>query len=116
MTTDSPFDGSAPCPACPHEVRDLSACVHNFCVSGAYNGRFVDMLASGMRFDKWATGREDIHPAIVDMAAAVRVLMDGNVTNDRVEALRAASAGVRVLSDAHFADPMHSHGRLATHG
>lgn len=73
-----PFDGK-PCPACPLEVRNLHACVHNMLV--AYD-----------------TQQQYPCPDF-----AVRL-------HRKIEELRSASAKMKALADAHFADPSHSHG------
>ena len=66
-----PFDGK-PCPACPMEIRNLMAVVHNYIntVEGkSYEGTYFDDL-------------------------------------------KRALALAKPISDAHFANPMHSHGSV----
>jgi hypothetical protein len=77
---EPPFDGK-PCPMCPTEVRNLAATAHNLL------NRYDDVFVRGQR----------------DACSLAKF-------HDYVRLLREAVEMVKPLSDAHFADPLHSHG------
>lgn len=128
-----PFDGSAPCPACQHELRGISALVHNFLTR-------CDVSAGGVREGKAMVKLNDLrcmaipdhltvpHPAAEEVLSVARELVaacDGMTEEGltirwspevlaKVEALipRAAAAAdaFSVIADAHFADQRHCSG------
>lgn len=128
-----PFDTSEPCPACQHEVRAVSALIHNLltrCDVGA--GKIRDGKAWvrlwDLRHTPIPTELTVPHPAAEEEMAVAQALVEATegMTMDgltikgspeiraRVEALipraAAASDAFNAISDAHFADQRHSGG------
>lgn len=123
MNHEPPFDGK-PCPMCPGALRNLSATAHN--LAWRLEPRVPAVSSPCAVADKAVSVREAVQwversNLITDATPEpVRRLFD---VCKRVAAceylkdlyplyaeLKAASAAVAPLSDAHFADPRHSHG------
>lgn len=128
-----PFDRSAPCPACQHEVRSVSALIHNFLNRcDVAEGRVCEGKAmvklNDLRHTTFPDELTVPHPVVEELMAVGRALVDAcdGMTEERgtirwspeitqrIEALiqRAAAAedAFRPISDEHFADARHSSG------
>lgn len=128
-----PFDQSAPCPACQHEVRSVSALIHNLLnrcdvASGTIRDGKAWVRLWDLRHTAFPEALTVPHPAVEELIAVGRALVEATdgMTSDgltikgspeirsRVEALilRAAAAcdAFNPLSVAHFADQRHSGG------
>jgi len=78
-----PFDGGAPCPMCPVEIRGLAATAHNLVVT----------------FEAWRSAKG---PGADEQIAMWK----------QMERLAEAVKLAQPFLDAHFADRMHSHGEV----
>ena len=114
-----PFDGIA-CPMCPIEWRGLAATAYNLC--NRLNPCSVDSLCrvgSKVHDLRAAVDRVVFAPGdpveLRKLYEACRKVSECKTWAEVFaleDELKAASLGVEPLSDAHFANPMHSHGRL----
>ncbi len=126
MQINPPFDGSAPCPACQTDLREVSALLHNTFTRWPQPKAFVRL--NDLRRTPIPTELAVPHPVaqeLLDVARAVVAACegmtdDGNTirwtpaTFDLVSGLapriKAALDAFDALSDSHFHDRRHSSG------
>jgi urease gamma subunit len=135
MTTqiNPPFDGSAPCPGCNSQVREISAVLHNFLTRCDVSTKRISQAKAFTRL--WDLRSIVIpetvahpHPAVdllLKVAREMQTVIEGmtleghhvrwtNKILDDVEAMipKIAEAvdGYELVSHAHFADARHSQG------
>jgi hypothetical protein len=128
---EPPFDGK-PCPMCPTAIRNLSAVVHNFLWRWKEFIRCGDGCKVRDKFERVQWAVQDVESLIApETHEAVRALHaeaaefvarfnawlakeEGALdrVREQTEKLQAASDAIKALSDAHFADRMHSHGEV----
>ena len=118
-----PFDG-IPCPMCPLEIRGLAAVAHNLCwrLKDAHlespciiSAKFHSLKRAVRLVDEVKAITED-SPMELRRLREVAWEMDGCETINELlsfkDELQKAVDAVQILSDKHFSNKMHAHGRL----
>lgn len=128
--TEPPFDGK-PCPMCPSAIRNLSAVTHNAAwrvESGSYDSpcqlrEKVDRVRYAVKDTDTLIGPDSplelqsLRAAGDAFVKAWDAYLAGgqalwNAFKISAGAMKHAAAAVQPLSNAHFADRLHSHGEI----